>query len=275
MRALHLSLLATLALGLAACGGDDGSGSSGSATTRGYEAPEARGKATVSYEEPANEAAAEAKEVLRLGGVDGIAEGFAKSFTLKKDLTIRVVNGPVGPYYDPSDRSITLSYGFANYVGNLLINNFPDLQTNQRELGKQWAAINDFIYIHEWAHALIDQFDIPVVGREEDAADGLATVFMTKFVDGGAEYAFDAARFFDTLSARQRKLAEDDYWGEHSLDKQRAYTIVCHIAGADESDYKIIEQAGILGPERLQRCPAEYDQLASSWRTLLEPHLGG
>ena len=273
MRASHLCLLVVLAMGLSACGGGSDSGDNNATTPS--KAPAERGKVSFTYAEPANEGEVQAKEVLTLGGVEGIARGFAKSFRLKKDVKIRMVNGSVGPYYDPSDRSITLSYGFASYVGHLLINNFPALEANQRELGKQWAAINDFIYIHEWAHALIDQFDIPVVGREEDAADGLATVFLTKFVDHGAEYAFDAARFFDTLSARQRKLAEDDYWDEHSLDKQRAYTIVCHIAGAAESDYEIIQQAGILGEDRLRRCPAEYEQLADSWQTLLKPYLGG
>src|SRR5688500_11383160 len=133
MRAHHLGLLAAIALGLGACGGDDDSGS-GSATTP-KKAPEKRGTVSFTYAEPANEGEIQAKEVLVLGGVEGIAEGFAKSFRLKKDVKIRMVNGSVGPYYDPSDRSITLSYGFASYVGHLLINNFPALETNQRELG--------------------------------------------------------------------------------------------------------------------------------------------
>jgi hypothetical protein len=264
------ALLGAVALGLAACGGDSGEPDAAASTTP---AKEPSGKVTVGYDEPQGSAAAQAKEILSLGGLDGIAEGFTHSFKLPVDIRIHVVNGSVGPFYDPSKRSITLSYGFANYVGNLLLGNFPALRTHQRELGKQWAAINDFILIHEWGHALVDVYDLPVLGKEEDAADALATVFMTEFVDGGAEYAFDAARFFDTLSARQRELAEDDYWDEHSLDKQRAYSIVCGIAGADEHDYEIIEQAGILGPDRLRSCPAEYQQRVKSWESLLEPHL--
>lgn len=266
-RAALLAALAAIAL--AGCGGDDGD--SGSTTTSKPDKP--RGKVTVVYDEPPDAGTQRVKELLKVGGFDGVAAGFTKSFKLPRDIEIRVVNGTEGPYYDPAEKAITYSYGFADYVARVLLTNFPGLEDAQGELGKQWAAINDFILIHEWAHALIDVYELPVLGREEDAADALATVFMTDFVDGGAEYAFDAARFFDALSARQRKLAPADYWDEHSLDKQRAYTIVCQIAGADEHDYKVIEQAGILGPERLRRCPSEYQQKAESWKRLLRPHL--
>ena len=265
-----LAILAAAAFTLGACGGDDDETSS---ATTPKPPPEKTGKVIVKYEEPSDEGGAQAKEILSLGGLDGIAAGFTKSFKLPVDIEFRAVNGMVGPFYDPSSRSITYSYGFTNYVANSLISAFPELRTNQRELGKQWAAINDFILIHEWAHALIDVYELPVLGREEDAADALATVFMTDLVEGGSEYAFDAARFFDVLSARQRELAPEDYWDEHSLDKQRAYTIVCAIAGADENDYRIIEEAGILGADRLRRCPAEYEQKSKSWQLLLKPHL--
>jgi hypothetical protein len=264
-----VAAVAFVVLLLAGCGGDDGDSSS-TATSK---PDKPRGKVTVVYDEPPDAETQRVKELLKVGGFDGVAAGFTKSFVLPRDIEIRVVNGTEGPYYDPSEKAITYSYGFADYVARVLLTNFPGLEGAQGELGKQWAAINDFILIHEWAHALIDVYELPVLGREEDAADALATVFMTDFVDGGSEYAFDAARFFDALSARQRKLAPADYWDEHSLDKQRAYTIVCQIAGADEHDYKVIEQAGILGPERLRRCPSEYQQKAESWKRLLEPHL--
>lgn len=255
-----------LGAGLGACGDSTSS-------TQPTPPPKPNGRIDVVYDEPADDAAAQAKEVLRLGGVDGVAKGFTHSFKLPKNVTIHVVNDFVGPNYDSSTRTITLSYGFANYVVKLLLTNFPALKTDQNELGREWAAINDFILVHEWGHALIDLYDLPVLGKEEDAADALATVFMARFVDGGTEYAFDAAKFFDALGARQRKLAPSDYWDAHSLDKQRAYSIVCWIAGSNDSDYKVIENAGILSSDRLQSCPAEYQQRVESWLKLLRPHV--
>ena len=261
--------LASLCLVVVGCGGGDNGSAAKTSTTRGYVPP--AHKIKVVYDKPTNDAGREAKQILRLGGLDGVAEGFTKSFKLPRDVTFHVVNKFSGPYYDPSTKTVTLSYGFAEYVGKLLLAN--NLAKNQTELGEKWAAINDFILVHEWGHALIDLYGLPVLGKEEDAADALAAVFMTRFVNGGAKYAFDAAEFFDALSERQRKLAPSDYWDEHSLDKQRAYSIVCWVAGANQQDFEVIKQAGILGEDRLRSCPAEYDQRVKSWFTLLKPHL--
>ena len=262
--------LATLCLVVAGCGGDDNSGGT---TTAARKPPKPTGKIRVVYDPPQSGAEREAKTILSAGGLDGVAKGFTHSFKLPRDVTFHAANGNEGPNYNPQTRTVTMSYGFAEYVGQLLLAN--KLVQNESDLGKQWAAINDFILVHEWAHALIDLYDLPVLGKEEDAADALAAVFMTRFVQGGAEYAFDAAQFFDALSARQRKLAPSDYWDEHSLDKQRAYSIVCWVAGANDHDYKVIEEAGILGEDRLRNCPAEYEQRVKSWFALLKPHLRG
>ena len=111
-----------------------------------------------------------------------------------------------------------------------------------------------------------------MLGREEDAADAVATVFLTRAVDNGAEYAFDAARFFNALSARQRNLAPADYFDEHSLDKQRAYSIVCWIAGSSEANFNDVTKLGILSEARQERCPAEYQQKVKAVEDLLKPH---
>jgi len=121
-------------------------------------------------------------------------------------------------------------------------------------------------------HAFVDAFELPVLGKEEDAADAVATVFLTRAVDNGTEYAFDAARFFNALSDRQRNLAPEDFFDEHSLDKQRAYAIVCWIAGSSEESYDQVAKLQILSEERQQRCPAEYQQKVKAVEQLLKPH---
>jgi hypothetical protein len=230
------------------------------------------GKISVSYDEPSDADGTFAKEILQLGGTDGVAAGLSHSFVLPSDMAIHVVNGFVGPNYDPQTKTITLSYGFVNYVGEQLTKNFPNLKQDQNELGKELAAVDGFVLLHEFGHALIDLYALPVLGKEEDAADSVATVFLTQTVKNGAEYAFDAAKFFNALSARQRKLAPEAYWDEHSLDKQRAYSIVCWIAGSSEDDLSTVHSLGILSDQRLQRCPSEYQQKVRAWKSLLQPH---
>jgi hypothetical protein len=233
----------------------------------------AGGKISVAYDAPSDADGRFAKEILSLGGTDGVAEGLSHSFVLPVDMTIHVVNGFVGPNYDPQTKTITLSYGFVNYVGEQLTKNFPALVNDQDELGRELAAVDGFVLLHEFGHALIDVYGLPVLGKEEDAADSVATVFLTQTVKNGAEYAFDAAKFFNALSARQRKLAPEAYWDEHSLDKQRAYSIVCWIAGSSADDLDTVHGMGILSDERLRRCPSEYQQKVRAWDSLLQPHV--
>lgn len=114
-----------------------------------------------------------------------------------------------------------------------------------------------------------------MLGKEEDAADAVATTFLTSEVNNGDEYAFDAARFFNALSGRQRKLAPADYFDEHSLDKQRAYSIVCLIAGSSEKAYDEVTRLKILSEERQRRCPQEYQQKVKATQALLQPHVRG
>lgn len=235
----------------------------------------AGGKISVTYAEPADEDEAFAKEILQLGGTDGVADGLSTSFKLPTDLTISVVNGMVGPQYSPADKTITLSYGFVNFTAETLKANFPDLQTNDEEFGKSLAAVDGFILLHEFGHALIDVYELPVLGKEEDAADSVATVFLTETVDNGAEYAFDAARFFKALSARQRELTPADFFDEHSLDEQRATSIVCWIGGSNQENLAAVEETGILSQERLARCPSEYQQKVKAWKSLLAPYARG
>lgn len=227
-------------------------------------------KINVVYDAPTTDAEATAKEILKVGGTDGVSAGFAHSFKLPHDLTVHVASGFVGPNYNPQTRTITLSYGFVDYTAGVLRKNF---ELTDEEFGRELAAIDGFIFTHEFAHALIDQFQLPVLGKEEDAADSLASVFLTRFVDNGAEYAFDAAKFFNALSARQRSLAPSDYWDAHSLDKQRAYEIVCWIAGSSEDSFNAVSKLGILSTDRLQSCPAEFQQKVNSWRQLLKSHV--
>lgn len=217
-----------------------------------------------------------AKIILEGGEVEGIAEGFGEGFVLPTDLKVHVSNAEGSPYYDPATRTVTLFYDFAVLTGNIIKASQPNI--DDAELGKQWASVNDFILIHEIAHAFVDVLEnedggpgIPVTGREEDTADGMATFFFTDFVENGAEYAFAAAQFFASLQDFQGSPDAAQFADEHSLSIQRAGDIACKVAGSSEENMAIIEQLGALPEARLVRCPDEYEQLSSTWRTLLKP----
>lgn len=215
-----------------------------------------------------------AKEILKLGEVEGIADGFAKNFALPEDLTIRVASGDGSPFYDPATKTVTIFYSFANLTANIIQASNPKM--TDEELGTQWAAVNDFVLIHELGHAFVDLFEIPIIGREEDAVDGLATYFFTDEVPGGQEYAFDAANFFSLLQDFQGDPDVTQFSDEHSLSVQRAFDIACKVAGSSEEAMQVFtsgDLAGVLPEARLARCPAEAEQNSRAWSTLLKPFL--
>jgi hypothetical protein len=174
-----------------------------------------------------------------------------------------------GPFYNPEDNSITLPYQFATAVIGVISETNP--QGSETEWGEAVGAVNSFIFA-EFGHALIHNFDLPVLGREEDAADGIATVLLLKAEDG-ATYAAEAAEFWDAFAGRQTppKLAE--YADNHSFDRQRAYNILCWVGGSDEAILQSLAEHEIVPEERLASCPAEWQLLRESAEQVLDPHL--
>ncbi len=226
---------------------------------------------TVNYEPPQTQIEQQAAELLKLGGTDGVAEGFSKNFAFPVDVAINVHRGEGSPHYDPSNKTVNLYYSFVDQTARLIRRGQPNIP--DAEFGKQLAAVDGFILIHELGHMFVDVFDIPITGREEDAVDGMATVFFTDAVPNGLEYAFDAARFFKTLQDVQGAPDVRQFQDEHGLSIQRAFDIVCSIAGKSPESMQAVAKLNILSEGRLQRCPAEYQQKSRSWQRLLQPHL--
>ncbi len=86
-----------------------------------------------------------------------------------------------------------------------------------------------FIFLHELGHALIDQFDLPILGGEEDAADALATVLL---IEGGAPSraaVLAGVKFFDLY----RSGLSNNWAGVHAVGPQRMFNLVCWGAGGE------------------------------------------
>ncbi len=125
---------------------------------------------------------------------------------------------------------------------------------------------------HELAHALISIYELPVIGKEEDAADGLASVLLIEFFEDGQEIAISAADLFD-LESDDKEIFEDDFWNEHSLDAQRFYSTLCHVYGSEPEKYGYLVEQSAFSEERAELCIEEYEILSSSWFGLLKPYI--
>jgi hypothetical protein len=129
-----------------------------------------------------------------------------------------------------------------------------------------------FIAYHEIAHALVSEFDLPVVGREEDAADRLAILLMTPEEGKGEPDYLVAAMQGWFSTAVETPLSEIAWWDEHGADLQRGYQISCLLYGADAKRFTKIAKAVDLPEDRQETCVTESEQNQRSWNGLLESH---
>lgn len=193
-----------------------------------------------------------------------------ESLKLPKGLKI-VFNGKEDEdaAYDPDAKQIIVSYAFVNEIKDLYTDNKADIEGTPTE-----AAIDVMIYIliHEIAHALIHNYDLPIVGKEEDAADSLSSVILSEYFENGQEVILTAADFFDLISADRKEFTEEDFWDEHSLDEQRFYNALCHVYGSDPKKYAEIKKLAGFSTERAELCIEEYAKLVDSWSVLLKPY---
>jgi hypothetical protein len=132
-----------------------------------------------------------------------------------------------------------------------------------------------FVLGHETAHALISEFGIPVLGREEDAADALSTLVAVKMGNAFADrVVVNAARGWFLSDQRDRKDGiPNTFYDEHGMDLQRAYNIVCLLVGGEPEKFADLADEVKLPKERQGTCQGDYSNASWSWEQALKPHM--
>lgn len=231
----------------------------------------AENKAYLEFEKTQNEAETILKSDLESSGTIESAVEFINDYFILPESLVFFIGGEDGPLYDSAENRITVPYYFVDEVTE----RFTDAGYEDTGVSVRDATLDSLMHtlFHEFAHAIIFMYDLPVLGKEEDAADGLASVLLIEFFEDGQDIVFSAADLFDLESSDRNILEEEDFWDEHSLDAQRYYNTLCHIYGSDPATYSFILKEEYFSKERAELCIEEYNLLATSWVKLLEPHL--
>lgn len=191
---------------------------------------------------------------------------------LPRNLEVRFVEcGEVNAFHDPNESAILLCYELFDHFLNI----FSQGQTGAAadEAGGKAVAALVFVFYHELGHALIDIYDLPITGREEDAVDQLATVMLLETWEGeDSELAILSSAEWFELDATERE-EDPDLADEHSLEEQRYYNLVCWIYGSDPEYFGDVVDDWGLPAGRAERCTSEYERMSNSWGTLLGPHM--
>ena len=198
---------------------------------------------------------------------DEMVKGLNETVAFPQDWAVLVSEcGRIDTFYDMQAPGVVLCYELLEHFERLFAGKLQGEALDKTVMG---AAF--FAFLHETGHALVDQLDLPVTGKEEDAVDQLAAVILIESGGKGLHMALDGARAF--LLHSKQGFADSAFWDEYSFGEQRYYSIVCLAFGADpKKRTALLEGDYALPRERAATCAAEYKRVKKAWTDLLGPH---
>src|ERR1700704_129645 len=132
------------------------------------------------------------------------------------------------------------------------------------------------VILHEIGHALFQIQDIPLLGKEEDAADQIAALLMLQYGPKVAlttiKGTYNAWHHMNAVSLQSQKgeIKPAQEADEHSIDIQRAFNYLCIAYGKEPAAFQ--ELADRLLPRvRKDNCADEYKQAALAFRKTVLP----
>ena len=128
---------------------------------------------------------------------------------------------------------------------------------------------------HELAHGLVDIYALPMLGREEDAADAFALVeLITQIRSPESDAATDAvlAEYGKATARAWYHSAQEDgapsqgaYFGPHALNKQRMFQTVCLLMGGEPELFAGLSDQLDISEFYLMDCARQFRDAYDGW----------
>ena len=201
-------------------------------------------------------------------------------FRLPEDVYIKTLDceGKPNTYFDrEEDRpTVKLCYEYLKSIHDKMPKKPTSSGITPREV-----MVGQFLFAaaHELGHALFDVYDIPIFGRQEDAADEFATYFILQFGGDrarrlilGAAYAYRG--FVKPLTGNPKvTLPLTAFSSDHGQPEQRFYNLVCIAYGYDPKLFAGAVEKKYLPATRAKVCELEYKNLRYAVKTDINPHI--
>ena len=189
---------------------------------------------------------------------------------LPQTLLIKVdeCGGASNAWYDPNIREVLVCY---EYIAEI-VRNAPAETTEGITREDTIVGPTNEVFLHEAAHAIFDLLEIPVLGREEDAADQLAAFALLQLGPEEARRSIIGIAYMLSLEARAQTSHQHYFAKAHGLAAQRFYNLLCMAYGAHPDLFADIAKAA-LPDDRAAECGEEYDQVRRAFHKLIAPHL--
>jgi Putative metallopeptidase len=202
------------------------------------------------------------------------------AFRLPEDLYMKYVNCdgiPNAYFFREDDRpTIRVCYEYLRSIYDMM----PKEQTAEGITPREaFTGQLLFAIAHEFGHAAFDIYNLPVLGRQEDAADQFATHFLLNFggelakrLIWGAAYSYND--YMKNLKDKPKvTLPVAAFASDHGAPEQRFYNLVCIAYGYDPKIFATVVEKGYLPDPRAKVCKYEYSNLSFAITRLVGPHI--
>lgn len=230
----------------------------------------------IEYKEPINPAHQPIYERLKKRQVLEQYRDFMSPLKLQRSLNVSILgcNGVINALYQS---------GRILYCYELVADMHRQIAESNVLPGfrREDAVVGGFVstLLHETGHAIFNLLDIPIFGREEDAADAIAAYVSLQFGRTTARRILTGTAFVWRASelAKQNRRARrfEDYSDEHGTDAQRFYNTLCIAHGSDliEKSDTFADFVGLLPEGRRGQCIREYTHVRNSFARFVLPHV--
>jgi hypothetical protein len=239
---------------------------SGRATAAPYQSNQIR----VEYDVPKNPAHRPIYERLKQVRALERLQKLLSPLRLPRPLLLKVsgCDGESNAWYDGS--AVTVCYEYlADILKNALEGKLPSIITQDD------AILGPFmdVFLHETGHAVFDQLNVPVLGREEDAADLFSVYIMLQLGKEDARRLILGNAYQYKADVVNPQVPLTKYADEHGIPAQRFFNVLCIAYGADQKLFADVVEKGYLPKKRAEGCYDEYEQLAFALKTLIGPYI--
>jgi Putative metallopeptidase len=224
----------------------------------------------ISYVEPKNEAFRPIYEKLKRRKVLEELSAFMSPLSLTRKVPVKLdeCGSPTTEY--ESGGGVIICYEYIAEIERLA----PKEKT-ERGISRDTALTGAFVQsvLHNMSHMVFDVLQVPVWGREEDAADKLAGFIMLQFGPEVAQTLLaGTAHFFE---ASGRTWTGSDFSDVRSTESQRYYNYLCIAYGGPSSEAftPFLQSLGFLRLQRSKRCSGEYRDLRWAFQKTILPHV--
>lgn len=138
----------------------------------------------------------------------------------------------------------------------------------------------EYLLVHEIAHLIITEKDVPIVGPVENAADYLAALALLRekpldpaHEDRGRQFLLATAGAFEASWEAGKAIGADiPYWDEHGLSIQRYHQIACLLYGSDPTGLAALRKATGMPEPRAEGCVGEFARAERAFEWLMREY---